>query len=109
MHELSITQSVVDAIVEQMDGATVTAVCLEIGKLSGVVPDAVRFCFDMVGAGTPVDGARLEIREPPGMACCHDCGNEFTLDDLVPLCPCGSANVRVLSGKELKITSVEVS
>lgn len=109
MHELSITQSVVDAIAEKMDGATVTGVCLEIGKLSGVVPDSVRFCFELVCGGTNLDGARLDIVEPPGHALCQDCGGEFGLSDMILLCPCGSANVRILSGKELKIKSVEVS
>lgn len=109
MHELSITQSVVDTIIEEMDGATVCGVCLEIGKLSGVVPDSLRFCFEIVCDGTVLDGAKLDIVEPPGHALCRDCGSEFDLDDMILLCPCGSANVRVLTGRELKIKSVEVS
>ena len=108
MHELSITQSIVDAIVERMDGATVTAVRLEIGRLSGVVPDSVRFCFDVVCAGTTLDGARLDIDEPPGRARCRTCAEEFAMADLIPLCPCGSADIEVLSGKQLRIRSVEV-
>ena len=109
MHELSITQSVVDAIAEKMDGATVTGVCLEIGKLSGVVPDSVRFCFELVCSGTNLDGAWLDIIETPGHALCQDCRIEFDLSDMILLCPCGSANVQVLTGQELKIKSVEVS
>jgi hydrogenase nickel incorporation protein HypA/HybF len=108
MHELSITQSVVDAIAERMDGATVTSVRLEIGKLSGVVPDSVRFCFDVICAGTSLEGATLDIVEPPGLAQCRDCGEEFQLNDMIMLCPCGSANVRVLAGQQLRIKSVEV-
>ena len=64
MHELAITQSVVDTIAERTSGARVTIVRLDIGKLSGVVPDAVAFCFDLVANGTPLDGAKLEIFEP---------------------------------------------
>lgn len=109
MHELSITQSVVDTIAEKMAGATVTGVRLEIGKLSGVVPDSVRFCFELVCSGTSLDGAWLDILEPPGQALCRDCGNEFSLNDIILLCPCGGANVQILTGQELKIKSVEVS
>lgn len=109
MHELSITQSVVDQIAERMDGETVTGVCLEIGKLSGVVPDSVRFCFDLVCTGTVLQGARLDILEPGGRAHCRSCDGEFELDDMILLCPCGSANVTVLTGRELKIKSVEVA
>jgi hydrogenase nickel incorporation protein HypA/HybF len=108
MHELSITQSVIDAVVEKMDGATVKSVRLEIGKLSGVVPDSVRFCFDVICAGTMLEGARLDIDETPGCARCRDCDEEFPLNDMIMLCPCGSANVEVLAGQQLRIKSVEV-
>jgi hydrogenase nickel incorporation protein HypA/HybF len=109
MHEMSITQSVVDAIVEKLGDTTVKSVRLEIGRLSGVVPDSVRFCFDVLCSGTSLDGAALEIDEPSGRARCRDCGAEFTLDDFILLCPCASANVEVLAGRELRITSVEVA
>jgi hydrogenase nickel incorporation protein HypA/HybF len=108
MHELSITQSVVDTVTERMDGATVTGVRLEIGKLSGVMPEQVRFCFDLVCSGTPLDGAWLDIVEPPGRALCRACAGEFQPDSPVTLCPCGSADVSVLGGHELRITAVEV-
>jgi hydrogenase nickel incorporation protein HypA/HybF len=109
MHELSITQSVVDAVVERFDGGLIRAVRLEIGRLSGVLPDAVRFCFDVVAAGTAAEGARLEIEEPAGRVRCRDCTEEFELEDLIPLCRCGSARVEVLAGAELRILSVEVA
>jgi hydrogenase nickel incorporation protein HypA/HybF len=109
MHELAITQSVVDTIAERTSGARVTIVRLDIGKLSGVVPDAVAFCFDLVANGTPLDGAKLEIFEPPGQAQCRTCSTEFELDSLILLCPCGSADVDVLGGRELAIRSVEVA
>lgn len=109
MHELSITQGVVDAVAERFAGARVAGVRLEIGRLSGVLPDAVRFCFDVVAAGTAVEGARLVIDEPAGRARCRDCEQEFELDDPIPLCRCGSARVEVLSGAQLRIVSVEVA
>lgn len=108
MHELSITQSVVEAIVDRVAGARVSRVRLEIGKLSGVVPDSVRFCFDLVTDGTTLQGARLDIEEPSGRAHCTRCGTSFDTDDPIVLCPCGSADVEVLAGQELRIRSVEV-
>ena len=109
MHEMSITQSVVEAIAGKLGDAKVTSVRLEIGRLSGVVPDSVRFCFDVLCAGTTLEGARLDIDEPPGRARCRDCGAEFGADDFILLCPCSSANVEVLGGRELRIRSVEVA
>ncbi|MCX2749644.1 hydrogenase maturation nickel metallochaperone HypA [Arthrobacter sp. MI7-26] len=109
MHELSITQSLVYAVLECTGERPVTGVNLRIGPLSGVLPDAMRFCFDIVSAGTSLAGAQLKIDEPKGQARCRSCGTEFELEDLILLCPCGSADVEVLSGRELMVMSVEVA
>jgi hydrogenase nickel incorporation protein HypA/HybF len=106
MHELAITQSVVDAVTERTGSAPVAAVRVRVGRLAGVVPDAMRFCFELVTAGTPVEGAVLEIEQPEGRGRCRTCGEEFLLPDLVLLCPCGSADVEVLAGRELAVASV---
>jgi hydrogenase nickel incorporation protein HypA/HybF len=74
-----------------------------------MVPDAMRFCFELLAEGTPLEGARLEIEEPAGVARCGSCGDDFTLPDLVLLCACGSADVTLLAGRELRITSLEVA
>ncbi len=108
MHEMAITQSVVHAVCERMGDAQVRRICLEIGTLSGVVADSVRFCFDLVTEGTPLEGAALEIVQPSGKARCRDCGVEFAMDDLLMLCACGSANRELLAGEELRIREVEV-
>jgi hydrogenase nickel incorporation protein HypA/HybF len=109
MHELAITQGIVEMIVERTDRARIAAVYLRIGKVSGVVPDAVRFCFDLVAAGSPVEGARLEIDEPAGRARCRTCGRAFEVEGLVVLCPCGSADVEVVGGDELLVRAVELA
>ncbi|GAB2570881.1 hydrogenase maturation nickel metallochaperone HypA/HybF [Kribbella endophytica] len=108
MHELAVTESVVDAIVEKIGDGPVAAVRLEIGKLSGIVADSVRFCFEVVAQGTGLQGARLDIDEPSGRAYCRTCGDEFGLDEPILLCPCGSADLDILSGEQLRIISVEV-
>ena len=110
MHELAITQSVVEAVVERVGERRVTRVRLSIGRLSGVVVDSVRFCFDLVAEGTSLEGAELEVDEPTGHCRCVDCAAEFDVDDPIVLCPrCGSADVDVQSGRDLRIVSVEVS
>ncbi|MFI6697665.1 hydrogenase maturation nickel metallochaperone HypA [Streptomyces sp. NPDC050509] len=108
MHELSITQSVVDAVCERAAGRPVRTVRLRVGALTAVVPDAMRFCFDLTTAGTVAEGALLEIDQPPGTAHCRACEQDFTLTDLVLLCPCGSADVNITSGRELQIVSMRV-
>ncbi|CAN5272249.1 hydrogenase maturation nickel metallochaperone HypA [soil metagenome] len=108
MHEMSITQSVVDVVTQRTGSDRVAMVRLQIGKLSGIVPDSVRFCFELIAADTPLAGAVLEIDEPVGRGHCNSCGDDFDLHDLILLCPCGSADVQVLAGTELAVKSVEV-
>lgn len=103
MHELSITQSVVDVVTQRTGSDRVAKVHLQIGKLSGIVPDSVRFCFELIAADTPLAGAVLEIDEPLGRAHCQRCGDDFELRDLILLCPCGSAHVQVVPGTELAV------
>jgi hydrogenase nickel incorporation protein HypA/HybF len=109
MHELAITEGVLEAVTSRMPDARITCVRLEIGALSGVVADSVRFCFDLVTEGTNLQGARLEITEPPGRCRCRVCGSEFEPDGPLLICPCGSIEISVLAGGELKITSVQVA
>ncbi|CAN5291053.1 hydrogenase maturation nickel metallochaperone HypA [soil metagenome] len=108
MHELSITESIVDAVVQKVDGSRVRRVTLVIGRLSGIVGDSVRFCFELCTQGTALEGAELEIIDVPGRALCLTCHAEVELPDLIPLCPCGSAQVEIVGGQELTIKQVEV-
>ena len=55
------------------------------------------------------DGAQLDLNVQPGAARCRTCAKQFELRDLILLCPCGSADVEVLTGRDLKILSMEVS
>jgi hydrogenase nickel incorporation protein HypA/HybF len=109
VHELALTESVVDAVIDRLPGAKISCVRLDIGALSGVVADSVRFCFDLVTEGTSLEGARLEITRTPGRARCRSCGAEFEPDGALMLCPCGSADAAVLSGQEFTIASVQVA
>src|SRR3954447_15898831 len=79
MHELAIAEQVVDTAIERGNGARVTRVVLHVGVLSAVLPDALRFCFDLVTEGTLAEGAVLEVVEIAGRARCRACGEELEL------------------------------
>ena len=108
MHELGIAQEVVALVVEN-EARKVTRVMLEIGKLSAILPDAVRFCFDLCSEGTVVEGAQLDIVEVPGRARCRACGGEVILDRPFGRCECGGNDLEWLSGEELRVIEYEVS
>ena len=108
MHELALMESVVSAITERLGETRVTCVRIEVGRLTAVLPDALRFSFDVCAAGTPVEGAALEILEIPGQGRCRRCGNSITALEPHALCPCGSADLEWVGGQELRIKNVEV-
>ncbi len=109
MHELALTQDLVDLIAESCAGRRVTRVVLEVGKLAAVVPDAFRFCFELCAEGTPAEGAALEIIELDGCGKCRDCGQESRLSSIFDGCACGSLALQLLSGQELKLRELEVT
>lgn len=108
MHELSVAESIVAAVTEKMADTSVRRVRVEVGRLSGVVPDALRFCFELATGGTCLEGATLEIIPMPGRGRCRDCCAQFDTDELIVMCECGSVDVEVLGGRELLIREVEV-
>jgi hydrogenase nickel incorporation protein HypA/HybF len=88
------------------------ALQVQLGPLAGVSKAELAFGFEVVAAGTPLAGVRLEIEDVPVVISCTQCQAEFTLDvALFPLsCPtCGTMAVRVVRGKELTLKSFEVS
>lgn len=109
MHELAIGQSIVSAVSERLPGERVRRLVLEVGQLSGVVPEALRFCFDLCTEGTPVEGAVLEIREIAGLGRCDACGSEVSLEAPFGVCPCGSPALEILRGRELRILEAELA
>jgi len=113
MHEVSIMEEAVRMAVEsaKTSGATrVLSLRLRIGSLSGVVPEALRFAFDVVCHDTPAEGATLEMESVPAAAWCPDCQAEFLCEDFFSECPrCHQPSGDLRRGRELEIASVEVS
>jgi hydrogenase nickel incorporation protein HypA/HybF len=108
MHELALMESIVAAVEERIHPARAARVRLQIGRLAGVMPDALRFCFDVCAQGTSLEGATLEIDEVRGRATCRKCGREVAMESFLDACPCGSAEVDLIAGQELRVKEVEV-
>jgi hydrogenase nickel incorporation protein HypA/HybF len=112
MHEMSLCHGIVELIEEaaRRNGfARVRAVWLEIGKLATVEPEALRFCFDVVTRGSCAEGARLEIIDTPGQAWCLACSKTISIDDALNDCPlCGSRQVQVTGGTDMRVKELEV-
>ena len=109
MHELSIMQGVVELCEQHSGGRPVLAVTLQIGALSGVVPDALEFCFEAVTKGSLLEGARLEIERIEATGYCNDCGIVSRIDTYFDSCPsCGALSLTLRTGKEMRVKDLEV-
>jgi hydrogenase nickel incorporation protein HypA/HybF len=113
MHEMSLAEGILQIIEDTARAnaaSQVRAVLLELGTLSQVEEPALRFCFDAVTRGTVAQGARLDVLATAGRAWCMPCGAEVPLARLGEACPhCGSYQLQVTQGDEMKVREIEVA
>jgi hydrogenase nickel incorporation protein HypA/HybF len=104
-----VLQIVEDSARRERFGA-VRVVRLEIGELAGVEVDALRFCFDVVARGGVAEGARLEIERTPGAAWCMQCAQTVPVAARLDPCPeCGTHQLQVCAGTEMRVKDLEVT
>lgn len=113
MHELSIATSLVElacAEASRLGAARVDALHLRVGPLAGIVPDALRFSFDLATADTPIAGARLVIVDVPIVAFCERCDAEREIRSPQQLaCPaCGAMTPDIRQGADLELFAMEI-
>ncbi len=109
MHELSITRNIVAIVSEKAADRTVRRIHLQVGRLSGVEVQAIRFCYPLCTEGTALADTELVIEEVEGRASCDGCGEQLAIQQPVAVCPCERrASLRILAGEELLIKSMEV-
>ena len=112
MHEMSIAQSLIDVVREEMRkcGSNILkSVYLRIGEMSSVVPDSLSFCFGIMTESTDLHGAKLFMDIIPLTGSCGDCQREFEIENYAFECPfCKGNRISIISGKELDIVEIEV-
>jgi hydrogenase nickel incorporation protein HypA/HybF len=112
MHELAITQSMLDIVLERAkeSGAKrVGAINLIIGELSGFVEESVRFYFDFLAKDTIAEGAVLNFKPVSPQARCRSCDKPFEITEFDWSCPrCGGSDIEITAGKELSIESIDI-
>ena len=113
MHEVSLMEEAVRLAVQTAQaagGEQILKLRLRIGTLSGVVPEAMRFAFDIVCRETIAQGATLEIDAVPAICWCAVCKREFPQAEFFNECPtCHNVSGELRRGRELEIAAVEIS
>lgn len=113
MHEMSLCESLLDILKAEAETAKfekVIRITLEIGPLSSVEPEALRFGFEAVMHGTLAEDAKLDIVMPPAEARCLSCFELVTVTDRLAPCPkCGGQDLQISGGDAMRIKELEVS
>ena len=113
MHEMSLCEGIVQILeteASQQAFQQVNKVFLEIGALAGVEIDALKFCYEVVCEDTIAKGSVLEITRIPGKAWCMQCAKTLLVESRYCACPdCGSYQLQVTGGDEMKIRELEVA
>jgi hydrogenase nickel incorporation protein HypA/HybF len=111
MHELSLTESLLDIIEEyalKHHFERVTSLKLSLGRLSCVDPSALEFAFQVQSRGTRAEGARLEFHISPAVLYCFSCQQHCEVERFEATCPhCDTWDV-VLTGGTEELTLVEM-
>lgn len=112
MHELAITQSILDIAqtAAREHGVTrVREVRIKLGEYSGVVPQCIQYYFDVISKGTVAEGAELKMERLPILMRCEHCQWEGQIDKHHIVCPaCGGTRLKLLQGREFYVESLEV-
>ncbi|MFU8826951.1 MAG: hydrogenase maturation nickel metallochaperone HypA [Brevefilum sp.] len=112
MHELSVTESVLEIAckhAQEAQAAKVTDIHLVIGRLSSIVDDSIQFYWNLISKDTLCEDAQLHFTRTPAELVCLDCQHQYQLaNDLTPCPNCSSARIRVLSGDEFHLESIEI-
>jgi hydrogenase nickel incorporation protein HypA/HybF len=110
VHELSLCDAIVGTTMKHADGRAVKKVTVRIGHLRQVVPDALQFGWELLTESTDLKGAELVIEQVPATVSCNECAAETTLDMPIFVCGvCGSFEVKLLTGEEFLIVSMDVA
>jgi hydrogenase nickel incorporation protein HypA/HybF len=110
LHELSLCQAIADSAVRHADGRPLTSVLVQVGHLRQVVPDSLAFAWEMLTAGTQLEGCALEIDHVAATVSCDACGETSTLRWPTLQCSaCESTDVVLLTGDELLVVSIELA
>jgi hydrogenase nickel incorporation protein HypA/HybF len=108
MHEVGLAMEMVDIAARHAGERRVTRVIVEVGALSCVSADALRFAFEVAAKDTAADGAELDVRTIPARVSCRECRVERETTDPWARCPCGGLDLAFEGGDELRVKAIEL-
>lgn len=112
MHELSVTEHILNIALKhaaENQAVRVTDLYITVGRLSSIVDDSIQFYWDIISDATICKGAQLHFNRIPAQIQCDDCATIFTLESELTPCPeCSSTHLKILTGEEFFLDSIEI-
>lgn len=121
MHEMAVTQALLDMALKHANGQRITDVYLQVGRMSAIVPSSVEVFFKYLSQDTLAEGAKLHFEILPLEMTCQDCNRQLDLSEwsdrgphlimhkaFTRGCECGSKDLRVSGGVSFGLTSIDV-
>ena len=112
MHELGIVFHIIKSVEEigaQNELTKVSSVTLEIGEVSGIVPEYLTDCWKWAAAKSELlAGSELRVEQVDAVTYCEDCGKTYPTVQYAKICPhCGSDKTYLVTGNEVSIKEIE--
>lgn len=112
MHELGVTQSILDISLSEAskyNAKKITEIKISIGVMAGMVPECIQEYFNIISEGTIAHKAKLSFKKIPVTFECCDCGEKYSSEKISFRCKnCGTNRVKILSGKEFFVESIDI-
>jgi hydrogenase nickel incorporation protein HypA/HybF len=112
MHELTVTQNILNVALHHAENAGATrieAIHLVIGQMASIIDDCVQFYWDIISKETLAQGAVLHFERILARLSCETCHRSYLLDESELTCPyCGGSAVKLIAGDEFYVDSIEV-
>ncbi|MTJ82992.1 MAG: hydrogenase maturation nickel metallochaperone HypA [Telmatospirillum sp.] len=112
MHEIGFCETLLERIEQQRRTRSfrgIRRIRVEIGALSDIEPEALHVAFELLGRGTFIEGARLEIERPAGVGRCPSCGGESAIQSRRSPCPrCAAPRLDIIAGNTSRFIDMEV-
>ncbi|MDI6645121.1 MAG: hydrogenase maturation nickel metallochaperone HypA [Methanobacteriaceae archaeon] len=119
MHELSMADAMIKTVIEvaeKNDAQEITEVSIELGEMTLLNPEQLKFMIEVLSEDTLLEGAEIIIETIPLEIKCQSCGysgktSSDELDHYAPIinCPeCESMELEIITGRECNVKSIKI-
>lgn len=113
MHELGVVLHIIDTvedIAKKNKASHISAVTLEIGEVSTIIPELFTDCWKWaIKKNSYLKDSKLNLKGRKAITHCENCGKDFPTTVFEKICPyCNSEKTYLLTGNEFNIVDIAI-